>query len=126
MREQMKRIVSTLLALSVLAQAHHGWAEFDEKTEVTYQGTITAFYYVNPHCVVEFDVRDDKGQMRKWQGEFGNPGELKRKGWTAATLETGEKLTITGHPSRNGAPAIHATRIVLSSGREFKLDSRER
>src|SRR5260370_31829450 len=125
MRGQMKRTVLTLLALSVLAQAHHGWAEFDEKTEVTYQGTITAFYFVNPHCVVEFDVRDEKGQMRKWQGEFGNPGELKRKGWTAAMLETGEKLTITGHPSRNAAPAIHATTSVLSDRRQLKLDSRE-
>jgi hypothetical protein len=122
----MKKTVLILLALSALAQAHHGWAEFDEKTEVTYQGTIMAFYFVNPHCVVEFDVKDEKGQTRRWQGEFSSPGELKRKGWTAATLETGEKLTITGHPSRNGALAIHVTSILLSNGREFKLDSRER
>lgn len=122
----MKKAVFTLLAVSTLAQAHHGWAEFDEKTEVTYQGTITAFYFVNPHCVVEFEVKDDKGQIHKWQGEFSSPGELKRRGWTAAMLETGEKLTITGHPSKNAAPAIHATRIVLSNGRDLKLDSRER
>jgi hypothetical protein len=108
------------LLMPAPAAAHHGWVDFDEKTEVTIEGTVTDFHFVNPHCVVEFDVQDDKGHIRKWQGEFSNPGVLSRKGWNAASLQTGEKLTLTGHPAKDGARAIHVIRIRLPSG-EVKL-----
>lgn len=107
-----------------LAIGHHGWAEFDEKAEITKEGTVTDFHYVNPHCVVEFDVRDEKGRAQKWQGEFSNPGVLSRRGWNAASLEAGEKLKITGHPARNGVPALHVTKILSATG-EVKLELRE-
>jgi hypothetical protein len=116
-------VVGLLLAGSV--QAHHGWLEFDEKTEVTVTGIVTDFHYVNPHCVVEFDVRDDKGRTQKWQGEFSNPGVLSRQGWNAAYLKAGDKLTITGHPAKkDGVLALHVTRILSASG-EVKLELRE-
>ena len=113
-----------LLVLSSSAKAHHGWAEFDDKTEITVEGTVTDFHYVNPHCVVELDVKDKAGHIQKWQGEFSNPGVLSRRGWNAAFLQTGDKLTITGHPARNGFPALHVTKILATTG-EVKLELRE-
>lgn len=113
-----------LLLMPGSAQGHHGWTEFDENAEVTVQGTVTDFHYVNPHCVVEFDVRDETGHIQKWQGEFSNPGVLSRRGWNAASLEAGDKLTITGHPAKNHVPAIHVTRIRLATG-ELKLELKE-
>jgi hypothetical protein len=113
-------IVSGLLLMPRNAAAHHGWVDFDEKTEVTVQGTVTAFYFLNPHCVVEFEVKDDGGHTQKWQGEFASKGELSHKGWTAASIEAGEKLTLTGHPSKDGTRAIHVTKIFMSNG-ELKL-----
>ncbi len=104
-----------------IAEAHHGWAEFNESAEVTLQGTVKEFHFTNPHCVVEFDVKDDKGHIRKWQGEFASPPELARKGWTAATLQPGEKMSITGHPSKDGGPALHVTGIRLANGQQLKI-----
>jgi hypothetical protein len=115
-------LTSVLLIPS--AWGHHGWAEFDENTEVTLEGTVTDFHYVNPHCVVEFEVKNVGGQKQKWQGEFSNPRVLSRKGWNAASLEAGDKLTITGHPARKGVLALHVTRIRSSNG-EVKLDLKE-
>lgn len=112
------------LALANSALAHHGWLEFDERAEITLEGTVTDFHYVNPHCVVEFTVKDEKGQIRKWQGEFSNPGVLSRKGWNAASLQAGEKLAIAGHPAKNGALALHVTRIRSADG-QVKLELRE-
>jgi uncharacterized protein DUF6152 len=113
-------LVTGLLLMPAAAQAHHGWVDFDEKADVTVSGTVTAFYFVNPHCVVEFDVKDDSGHMIKWQGEFASKGELSRKGWTAASLEAGEKLTLIGHPAKDGTRAIHVTKIRMANG-EMKL-----
>ena len=116
-------LVSSLL-LPISMEAHHGWQEFDEKTEVTVEGAVTDFHYVNPHCIVEFEVNDGKGRPQKWQGEFSNPGALSRQGWNAAYLQPGEKLKITGHAARNGARALHVTRILSATG-EVKLELRE-
>jgi hypothetical protein len=112
--------VAGLLLVPGSAEAHHGWVDFEEKSDVTVSGTVTAFYFVNPHCVLEFDVKDDNGHVQKWQGEFASKGELSRKGWTAASLEAGEKLTLTGHPAKDGTRAIHVTKIRMSNG-EMKL-----
>ncbi len=49
---------TALLLMPGAAEGHHGWTEFDEKAEVTVEGTVTDFHYVNPHCVVEFEVKD--------------------------------------------------------------------
>jgi hypothetical protein len=113
---------ASFLLMSHSAEAHHGWSEFDSNRELTFEGTVTDFHFVNPHCVAEFDVKDENGQVHKWQGEYSNPGQLARKGWTAASLEAGDKLTITGNPAKNNAPAIHVARIRLPNGQEFKID----
>ncbi|HUI77115.1 MAG TPA: DUF6152 family protein [Bryobacteraceae bacterium] len=117
-------LLAGLLSIPDSIEAHHGWMEFDEGTEITVEGTVTDFHYVNPHCVVEFEVKDDKGHVNKWQGEFSNPGVLSRRGWNAATLQAGDKLAITGHPTRNGVLAIHVNRIRSSTG-EVKLELHE-
>jgi uncharacterized protein DUF6152 len=113
-----------LLLIPGTAQAHHGWVDFDEKAELSVSGTVTAFYFVNPHCVVEFDVKDEKGGIQKWQGEFASKLELSRKGWNPASLEAGEQLTFIGHPSKDGSLAIHVIKIRAANG-ELKLDFRE-
>ena len=110
-----------MFSLPVLLWAHHGWADFDETKEISLKGTVSDFHFVNPHCVIEFDVSSEKGDIVNWQGEFSSPSPMARKGWTAATLQPGDKILISGHPARNNARAIHATRIRLPNGQEFNL-----
>ena len=117
-------LLAGMLLMPIAATAHHGWVDFDEKTERTVEGTVTAFYFVNPHCVVEFDVKDEKGGIQKWQGEFASKLELSRKGWNPASIEAGEYLTFTGHPSKDGSLSLHLFKIRAASG-ELKLDLRE-
>jgi hypothetical protein len=131
MGQKMKTSLIALMAAAVLvlmpatAEAHHGWNDFNAGTEVTFQGIVVAFHFTNPHCVVEFEVTDEKGQVRKWEGEFASPGELQRKGWNANSLEAGDKLVISGHPSKDGSPAIHVSKIV-TNGKELQLEKYSR
>jgi len=123
----MKNAIRILFAITAsvtpaLVEAHHGWSEFDATREVALTGIVTDFHFVNPHCVVEFDVKDDKGMVRHWQGEFSSPGPMVRKGWTAASLEPGDKVAISGHPAKNDVRAVHVTWIRLSDGHEFKIE----
>lgn len=123
----MKNILSTLLAAAVLfvapnsAKGHHGWAQFDTKAQLTLKGTVTDFHFVNPHSIVEFDAKDDKGEVRQWQGELTSPSHLAPLGWTATSLQSGDEIKITGYRAKNGAPSIWVTRIVLANGQELKI-----
>jgi len=53
-------VAAGLLLIPRIALGHHGLAQFDQKAVVTLKGTVTDFHFVNPHSVVEFDVKDDK------------------------------------------------------------------
>ncbi len=109
-----------LLFTSVPAEGHHGYAAFS-KTVITLTGTVTDFHFTNPHCVVEFDVKDDKGQINSWHGELTSAAHLTPKGWTAGSLQPGDELTISGYPAKNGVPSLWITKIVRANGEELKI-----
>jgi Family of unknown function (DUF6152) len=118
----MKTILFLLL-ITASAVAHHGYAAFDTSAEVTLKGTVTDFHFVNPHCVIEFDVKDVKGQLQSWKAELTSANHLAPKGWTESSVQAGEEIAITGYRAKNGASSIWVTKIHLADGRELKIDT---
>jgi len=58
--------------LAIPALAHHSFAaEFDGKKSVKLEGTITKVEWTNPHIWMYLDVKDDSGNVVKWQCEGG-------------------------------------------------------
>jgi hypothetical protein len=126
----MKNIFLILLAIAAgilvmprSARAHHGYAAFDTAAEVTLKGTVTDFHFVNPHCVIEFDVQDDKGQVRNWKAELTSANHLAPKGWTESSVQPGDELAITGYRAKNGAPSLWVTKIHMANGEDLKIDT---
>jgi hypothetical protein len=126
----MKNILLTLLALAAgslavprSAAGHHGYAAFDTTAEVTLKGTVTDFHFTNPHCVIEFDVKDEKGQVQNWKAELTSANHLAPKGWTESSVQAGDELAITGYRAKNGAPSLWVNKIRLASGQELKVDT---
>jgi hypothetical protein len=117
----MKPVLLALIVLTHGLQAHHGWAAFETKVETTLQGTVVDFHFVNPHSVVEFDVKDEQGIVHKWQGELSAPNRLTANGWTATTLEQGDIIVVTGNRAKSGAYAIWVTKITSPSGKTLKI-----
>jgi hypothetical protein len=115
-------VAAVLLLTPQSARAHHGWAAFlsDPASEITLKGTVKEFHFVNPHSVVELEVKDEKGQVQVWEGELTSNTNLAQRGWNAASIEYKEQITITGFPARNGAHAMRITKIILSNGKELK------
>jgi hypothetical protein len=106
------------LAAGALAIAHHGLAAFDQTNKLTLKGTVTEFHFVNPHSVVEFEVKDDEGHVQAWQAELTSPVHL--KGWTATSLEPGNVVTVTGYRAKSGARSLWVTNLSSSNGVELK------
>jgi Family of unknown function (DUF6152) len=116
-------VFAIFLVMSRPAGAHHGYAAFDTSADVTLKGTVTDFHFVNPHCIIEFDVKDEKGGVQNWKAELTSANHLAPKGWTESSVQAGDEIAITGYRAKNGAPSIWVTKIHLANGQELNIDT---
>jgi hypothetical protein len=122
---QSKLLKSLTLALGLLMVcvpkfAHHGGSDYDLQHPKTLKGTVTEFYWSNPHCQVFLDVKDDTGKTVNWTVETLAPAVLKRAGWSPKTLQPGDQIAITFVPSKKGTPVGMLRKVVLPDGSELK------
>jgi Family of unknown function (DUF6152) len=105
-----------LLILSVPLWAHHGSANFDTGKKVTMNGTVTEWFWANPHCFLTFDVKDDKGTVAHWVAETSNPPDMVNRGWSKNSFKLGDQVTVTVEPVKNGEPIGRVLSVVLPNG----------
>jgi|SRR5258708_36328958 hypothetical protein len=104
--------------------AHHGNASYDFEKTVTLKGTVTQWLWSNPHCLLKFDVTDDKGNVQHWITEASSPVDMLRIGWTSNALKPGDEITIDVMPSKNGIPVGRIRQVTQSDGTVLKATSR--
>ena len=103
------------------ALAHHSFAMFDREKEVTLTGTVREFQWTNPHAFIEVDVPADKGSTaEKWSVEMNSPNNLTRQGWKSSLLKTGDKVSVTLNPLRDGKKGGLFVAITLADGKVIK------
>jgi hypothetical protein len=111
-------LIGVLVATQVVA--HHGAGVFEPEKKVTVMGTVTDFQFVNPHVLVYLTVKGDDGKDVQWGGELTSPNRLARDAravkWHKSILKPGDRITLTGHPARNGAPMMDILKIVDGQG----------
>lgn len=111
-------LTAATLILGVTLSAHHGSAAYDVKTS-SVTGTIVEFQFVNPHCQLRMDVKDEKGNVVQWTGEFTNPGALHRRGWTKEMFKPGDQITLSGNKAKSGAPFMRVLTLEMADGRKI-------
>jgi hypothetical protein len=109
-------ICTGVLAVSSPALAHHGNAAYDGSVVELKNATVTKLSWANPHTIVEFDVKDDKGQPVHWAAELGSPSALGNLGWTKASLTPGDVITVYVHQAKTKNPVGRIERVVLADG----------
>lgn len=110
-----------VLIIAVPMFAHHGTAAFDTTKMVTVKGTVTEFVFLNPHVQIYFEVKNDKGEMEKWQGELTAPNKLSRAGWTKKTLKPGDAVEISGYRVVSGGNTLWIRKLVDPNGESLPL-----
>src|SRR5260221_6713628 len=112
-------LMTALLAFSSLvAEAHHGVSQFDDK-EITLQGVVKEFQYTSPRSWLIVDITNKDGSVTTWGFEAEGPGVLMRNGIHKSDFTPGTKLTLTAHPLKNGQPAGSWIKAVRADGVEF-------
>src|SRR5919205_449621 len=76
-RNWLRSVIAALTMVVMIAlfggvvSAHHGRAGYIEPSTV--KGTVTSVEWKNPHCFINFDVKDEKGAVVHWVGELSAP-----------------------------------------------------
>ena len=109
------------LIISGTSFAHHGTASYDTKTIVTVNGTMTEFRFVNPHVQLFFEVKNNKGEVEKWQAELTAPNKLSRAGWDKHTLKPGDPITASGYVSKNDPHTMWINKLIGPDGQALPL-----
>jgi len=108
--------VLCVLVLGATVHAHHAIsAIYDNSKPITIKGTVTEFQFVNPHPMLLIDVVDERGTSQPWQLEMDNRFELVEVGMTADSFKRGDRVVVTGGPSRTRSNGVYALRIDRAS-----------
>ena len=103
--------------------AHHANAVFDTTKTVTVKGTVTDWFWANPHCLLRFDVTDETGQVAHWVAETQAPINMIGKGWRRDSFKPGDELTVSLRPLKNGKPGGSVLNVVLADGKVLETGS---
>ena len=106
--------VGVCLVLGPEAWAHHSQSEYDSRSKVEIEGTVTKVEWKSPHAWIYVDATNDQGQNVNWGFELPSPNTLMRRGWTRNSLKPGDRVTVTGSPARN-FPTLAIARTVTDS-----------
>jgi Family of unknown function (DUF6152) len=110
--------IAVSLLVSVQLMAHHGNAAFDVGKEVTVKGTVTDWFWANPHCILQFDLKGENGQPAEhWVAETSNPPDMIATGWTKMSFKSGDQVTVTVQPVKSGKPVGRILQVVLPNGK---------
>ncbi len=112
--------VAAAVALSIPALAHHSDRMYDLGITITLEGVVSEFQYTNPHSWLLVDVEKEDGTATTWGFEGPSPSNLLRAGVRPVDLAPGTRVSVTGHPMRDGRPAAEwITTIRQEDGREL-------
>ncbi len=92
------------LLLSPPLSGHHSDAALEMDRVVTFQGTVTEFFWRNPHSYFAVETTDEDGEQIEWEVQMGSSITISRRGWTRDSLWVGDQVTVGLHPARDGRP----------------------
>jgi hypothetical protein len=121
---KLKIIGVAMIAIAAFwaeAGAHHSFSMFDKEKMITISGTLKEFEWTNPHCWLHVSTVDAAtGKMVEWAFEMGSVTQIAAQGWKVDAVKPGDKITITGHPLRDGSRGGQYRSAKLADGRSFQ------
>lgn len=106
------------LTIAAVAAAHHNSAPiYDFSKSITVEGTVLEFQFINPHARIRLAAGGGEASGDEWLAEGANAVALRHNGWTGAEIKTGDRITVTGSPARDGSRRMEWREVVAADGR---------
>jgi len=117
-----KTIANVVLACAcpVSAGAHHSvaaWFDGDRTQEII--GVVTEIRWENPHVRFYMTAPDESGAEVTWDIETLSVSGISRWGVTPDLLSVGDRVIVSGSPSRRGLNNIFVRNVLLPGGQEL-------
>jgi len=112
-------LIACAAASGGLLMAHHSTAAFDMTHEFTISGTVTKFFWANPHSYIDLDSLTDNG-VEHWRLEIEAVNLLRRYGWTKDSLKAGDQISCKGARAKD--PAVFSQKcftVEFPDGRKL-------
>ena len=122
----MPKLTTLILALlwftlgSLPANAHHSYAQFDQKICKTVEGTVRKWEFTYPHTWLWVTTKgpDDANVLYGFEGS--DPASIAIFGWTPELLFMGDKVTVNYNPLRDGRNGGSIRSVVLPNGKKME------
>ena len=101
------KYLTTLVAVfapAALVFGHHSDAGLDMENAIVLDGTVTGYYWRNPHAYFTMETTEVAGGAVEWELQMGSTITMQRRGWARDTLVAGDRVTVELHPAINGRP----------------------
>ena len=106
MRRTVLAVVLCSMCAVTVARAHHSYGAYLREQKVPVEGMLERVTVSNPHAILE--VRTDDGTL--FTAEWSSAVQLTRSGFEAGMLAAGDRVIVTGSPSRD--PEAHRMALV--------------
>jgi hypothetical protein len=111
MKRRMLRLFTSVVVLSAVMHAHHSLSgSYDMSREVSIEGRVTQFQFINPHPFLTVSV-ESAGKTQQWRLEMDNRFELTEIGITGETLKPGDRVTVKGSPGHSQGQILYIRRL---------------
>jgi hypothetical protein len=111
--------IAALLAVPLLANAHHSAARFDLAIRDHFvTGIVKEFHVANPHTKIVLEITDEKG-TRDVEFEGHSLNNYYRGGWREGMVNVGDKITLNAAPTKDGSDGGYALGVITAEGKRF-------
>jgi Family of unknown function (DUF6152) len=117
MRRMLVAVACSVAILSSALTAHHATAVFDLGKRLTLTGSVTEWFWANPHCLLRFDVKNENGETTHWVAETQAPPNMTPFGWSKQSFAVGDQVKVTLEPVKNGQPLGRILQVLLPDGK---------
>ena len=116
-RATLSRLSAVVIVLALPAQAHHGVAaHYDDSKQVTIDGRVSEFQFINPHSFVYLRVVGADGKEAIWHCEMASRSVLERNGLTQQMFAPGKHVVITGSQARQNPTGCALREATFDDG----------
>ena len=107
-----RRALLIALAAPAAALAHHSISGvYDSSRQVTVDGRVVEFQFVNPHPVLIVAPKNAEPADSPWRLEMDNRYELADIGVTAKTFRPGDRVIATGSAARDESRSLYLMKL---------------